>query len=135
LQGELVQNYLQLRVMDEQARLLNQTVEAYARSLKLTENQYRAGIVPKSDVAQALTQLRSTQAQAVDLEWQRAQLEHAIAVLVGVAPVELDVAGREGVPALPGVPATLPSELLERRPDIAAAEREVMAANAQIGIA
>src|SRR5690606_21804985 len=73
--------------------------------------------------------------QAVDLEWQRAQLEHAIAVLVGVAPVELDVAGREGVPALPGVPAALPSELLERRPDIAAAERQVMAANAQIGIA
>lgn len=135
LQGELVQNYLQLRVMDEQARLLEQTIEAYARSLRLTENQYRAGIVPKSDVSQALTQLRSTQAQAVDLEWQRAQLEHAIAVLVGVAPVELDVAGREGVPALPGVPAVLPSELLERRPDIAAAEREVMAANAQIGIA
>jgi NodT family efflux transporter outer membrane factor (OMF) lipoprotein len=135
LQGELVQNYLQLRVMDEQARLLKQTIEAYSRSLKLTENQYRAGIVPKSDVAQALTQLRSTEAQAVDLEWQRAQLEHAIAVLIGVAPVELDVAARESVPALPGVPAALPSELLERRPDIAAAERQVIAANAQIGIA
>lgn len=135
LQGELVQNYLQLRVMDEQSRLLQQTVQAYTRSLKLTENQYRAGIVPKSDVAQALTQLRSTEAQAVDLEWQRAQLEHAIAVLVGVAPVNLDVAGTEGLPAIPRVPAALPSELLERRPDIAAAERQVIAANAEIGIA
>lgn len=135
LQSELVQDYLQLRVMDEQQRLLDQTVNAYTRSLKLTENQYRAGIVPKSDVAQATTQLRSTQAQAIDLEWQRAQLEHAIAVLIGVAPVELDIAARAGIPQLPAVPAALPSELLERRPDVAAAERGVMAANARIGVA
>lgn len=135
LQSELVQNYLQLRVLDEQKRLLDATVAAYARSLRLTENQYNAGIVPKSDVTQALTQLKSTQAQAIDLEWQRAQLEHAIAVLVGVSPAELSIAPRESVPDLPSIPVALPSQLLERRPDVAAAERRVMAANAQIGVA
>ena len=135
VQAELVQTYLQLRVMDEQQRLLDQTVAAYARSLRLTENQYRAGIVPKSDVAQAQTQLKSTQAQAIDLKWQRAQLEHAIAVLIGVPPAELNIAEREHIPSLPDVPLALPSQLLERRPDVAAAERDVMAANAEIGIA
>jgi len=135
LQAELVQTYLQLRVIDEHQRLLDQTVAAYARSLRLTENQYRAGIVPKSDVAQAQTQLKSTQAQAIDLRWQRAQMEHAIAVLIGVAPSELDIAVREDIPGLPGVPLAVPSQLLERRPDIAAAERQVMAANANIGVA
>ncbi|MEB2327497.1 MAG: efflux transporter outer membrane subunit [Pseudomonas sp.] len=135
LQAELVQTYLQLRVMDEQQRLLDQTVAAYARSLRLTENQYRAGIVPKSDVAQAQTQFKSTQAQAIDLKWQRAQLEHAIAVLIGVPPAELSIAVRDDIPSLPEVPLALPSQLLERRPDVAAAEREVMAANAEIGIA
>ncbi|MDM9650748.1 efflux transporter outer membrane subunit [Pseudomonas wenzhouensis] len=135
LQSELVQNYLQLRILDEQKRLLDATVAAYARSLRLTENQYRAGIVPKSDVTQATTQLKSTQAQAIDLEWQRAQLEHAIAVLVGVSPAELSIAPRESLPVLPKVPVALPSQLLERRPDVAAAERRVMAANAQIGVA
>lgn len=135
LQSELVQNYLQLRILDEQKRLLDATVAAYERSLRLTENQYRAGIVPKSDVSQATSQLKSTQAQAIDLEWQRAQLEHAIAVLVGVSPAELSIAPRGDLPALPEVPVALPSQLLERRPDVAAAERRVMAANAQIGVA
>lgn len=135
LQSELVQNYLQLRVLDEQKRLLDATVAAYARSLRLTENQYRAGIVPRSDVTQATTQLKSTQAQAIDLDWQRAQLEHAIAVLVGASPAELSIAARESVPGLPQIPVALPSQLLERRPDVAAAERRVMAANAQIGVA
>ncbi|MFG0721384.1 efflux transporter outer membrane subunit [Pseudomonas sp. GLN_6] len=135
LQAELVQNYLQLRVLDDQQRLLDATVAAYARSLKLTENQYSAGIVPKSDVSQALTQLKSTQAQAIDLKWQRAQLEHAIAVLIGVPPSELSIAVREQLPALPEIPVALPSQLLERRPDVAAAERRVMAANAEIGVA
>ena len=135
LQAELVQNYLQLRVLDDQQRLLDATVAAYARSLKLTENQYNAGIVPKSDVSQALTQLKSTQAQAIDLKWQRAQLEHAIAVLIGVPPSELSIAVREQLPALPAIPVALPSQLLERRPDVAAAERRVIAANAEIGVA
>ncbi|SEE10272.1 efflux transporter outer membrane subunit [Pseudomonas anguilliseptica] len=135
LQAELVQNYLQLRVLDDQQRLLDATVAAYARSLKLTENQYNAGIVPKSDVSQALTQLKSPQAQATDLKWQRAQLEHAIAVLVGVPPSELSITVREQLPALPEIPVALPSQLLERRPDVAAAERRVIAANAEIGVA
>ena len=135
LQAELVQNYLQLRVLDDQQRLLDATVAAYARSLKLTENQYNAGIVPKSDVSQALTQLKSTQAQAIDLKWQRAQLEHAIAVLIGVPPSELSISVREQLPTLPEIPVALPSQLLERRPDVAAAERRVMAANAEIGVA
>ena len=135
LQSELVQSYLQLRVLDEQQRLLDATVAAYQRSLRLTENQYRAGIVPRSDVAQALTQLRSTEAQAIDLQWQRAQLEHAIAVLIGVPPSEVSIARRESLPTLPEVPARVPSELLERRPDVAAAERRVISANAEIGVA
>lgn len=134
-QSELAQSYLQLRVLDDQQRLLDATVAAYARSLKLTENQYRAGIVPKSDVSQARTQLKSTEAQAIDLKWQRAQLEHAIAVLVGVSPAELSIAPREQLPQLPQIPVALPSQLLERRPDIAAAERRVISANADIGIA
>lgn len=135
LQAELAQSYLQLRVLDDQQRLLEATVAAYARSLRLTENQYRAGIVPKSDVTQALTQLKSTEAQAIDLQWQRAQLEHAIAVLIGVPPSELSIAPREQLPALPQIPVALPSQLLERRPDVAAAERRVIAANAEIGVA
>ena len=135
LQSELVQNYLQLRVLDEQQRLLDATVAAYARSLQLTENQYNAGIVPRSDVTQALTQLRSTEAQAIDLTWRRAQLEHAIAVLVGVPPSELAIAVSEQLPSLPEIPVALPSQLLERRPDVTATERRVMAANARIGVA
>jgi len=83
LAAELTQNYLQLRVLDEQKRLLSRSVAAYRRSLQLTENQYQAGIVPKSDVSQALAQLKSTEAQVIDLEYRRAQLEHAIAVLLG----------------------------------------------------
>ncbi|WP_068826973.1 efflux transporter outer membrane subunit [Pseudomonas sp. BMS12] len=134
-QSELVQNYLQLRVLDQQKRLLDATVAAYKEAYRIAENQYKAGIVPKSDVTQGLTQLKGTEAEAVDLEYQRAQLEHAIAVLVGVAPSEFELAVREEIPALPGVPVSLPSTLLERRPDVAAAERRVMAANAEIGVA
>lgn len=135
LQSELVQNYLQLRVIDEQKRLLEATVEAYQRSLKLTENQYRAGVSGKDAVAQALTQLKSTQADLIDLAWQRAQLENAIAVLMGKAPADFSLATSESIPALPAIPLSLPSQLLERRPDIAAAERSVMSANAEIGVA
>ncbi|MDX5372484.1 MAG: efflux transporter outer membrane subunit [Pseudomonadaceae bacterium] len=134
-QSELVQNYLQLRVLDRQKHLLDETVAAYKQAYRIAENQYRAGIVPKSDVTQALTQLKGTEAEAVDLEYQRAQLEHAIAVLVGVAPAAFELAVRDAVPALPSVPVSLPSALLERRPDVAAAERRVMAANAEIGVA
>ena len=135
LQSELVQNYLQLRVMDEQKRLLEATVAAYQRSLTMTENQYRAGVSGKDAVAQAQTQLKSTQADLIDLVWQRAQLENAIAVLLGKAPAEFALADSKDIPALPQVPVALPSQLLERRPDIASAERKVMSANASIGVA
>ena len=134
-QSELVQNYLQLRVIDEQKRLLDATVKAYQRSLQLTENRYKAGVVTRADVSQALTQLKNTQAQRLDLDWQRARYEHAIAVLVGSTPNAVQVASVETLPQLPALPMDVPSALLERRPDIAAAERQVMAANAQIGVA
>ena len=135
LQSELVQNYLQLRVIDEQKRLLEATVQAYQRSLDLTQNQYRAGISGKDAVFLAQTQLKSTQADLIDLAWQRAQLENAIAVLIGMAPSEFSLADNIDIPALPAIPLAVPSQLLERRPDIAAAERSVMAANAEIGVA
>ncbi|RWU17048.1 RND transporter [Pseudomonas alkylphenolica] len=135
LQSELVQNYLQLRVMDENKRLLEATVQTYQRSLTMTENQYRAGVSGKDAVAQAQTQLKSTQADLVDLIWQRAQLENAIAVLLGKAPADFALADSTTIPALPQIPVALPSQLLERRPDIASAERKVMSANASIGVA
>ena len=134
-QSELVQNYLQLRVIDEQKRLLEATVEAYQRSLKMSENQYRAGISGKDAVAQAQTQLRNTQASLIDLIWQRAQFENAIAVLTGQAPAGFNLTQINNVPKLPQIPVSLPSQLLERRPDIASAERSVIAANANIGVA
>jgi len=135
LQSQLVQNYLQLRVIDEQKRLLEATVDTYERSLRLTQNQYRAGVSGRDAVAQAQTQLKSTQADLIDLAWQRAQFESAIAVLMGQAPADFSLAPITSVPALPQIPVQLPSQLLERRPDIAAAERSVMAANANIGVA
>lgn len=134
-QAELVQNYLQLRVIDEHMRLLDATVKAYQRSLQLTENRYKAGVVTRADVSQALTQLKNTQAQRLDLDWQRARYEHAIAALIGSTPNAVQVASVETLPRLPALPIAVPSALLERRPDIAAAERQVMAANAQIGVA
>ena len=134
-QSELVQNYLQLRVIDEQKRLLQATVEAYQRSLKMSENQYKAGISGKDAVAQAQTQLRNTQANMIDRIWQRAQFENAIAVLTGQAPSGFSLAETTTVPALPQIPLSLPSQLLERRPDIASAERSIIAANANIGVA
>lgn len=135
LQSELVQDYLQIRVLDEQKRLLQATVETYQRSLQLTENQYRAGVAGSDAIAQARTQLKSTQAELVDLQWQRAQLENAIAVLMGQPPADFSLAEVATVPALPDIPVGVPSQWLERRPDIASAERTVIAANAQIGVA
>jgi len=135
LQSELAQNYLQLRVIDAQKRLLEATVAAYQRSLRMTENQYRAGVSGPDAVAQARTQLKSTEADLIDLAWQRAQFENAIAVLLGRAPADFALAARDDIPSLPAIPLALPSQLLERRPDIASAERQVMAANANIGVA
>jgi NodT family efflux transporter outer membrane factor (OMF) lipoprotein len=135
LQAELAQSYFQLRALDAQRQLLDDTVEAYAKSLELTRNRYAAGVVSRADVAQAETQLRSTQAQAIDLGVQRAQLEHAIAVLLGKPPSQFALATAPLAVAPPAIPPGLPAELLERRPDIASAERRMAAANAQIGVA
>jgi len=134
-QAELAQDYWLLRVQDAQIRLLNDTVGAYERSLQLTRNQYAAGVAGRSDVVQAETQLKSTQALALDAGIQRAQLEHAIAILTGKAPAELSLSTVTLEPKFPDIPTGLPSELLERRPDIAAAERRAAAANAKIGVA
>ncbi|MDD0970198.1 MULTISPECIES: efflux transporter outer membrane subunit [Pseudomonas] len=134
-QSELVQNYLQLRVIDQQKRLLESTVAAYERSLKMTMNQYNAGVSGRDAVAQAQTQLKTTQGDLVDLIWQRAQFENAIAVLTGQLPAEFNIAETQDIPKLPQIPLSLPSQLLERRPDIASAERSVIAANANIGVA
>jgi NodT family efflux transporter outer membrane factor (OMF) lipoprotein len=134
-QAQLAEDYFLLRVQDAQIRLLNDTVAAYQLSLKLTNNQYAVGVAARADVAQAETQLKSTQAQAIDAEVQRAQLEHAIAVLIGKAPADFSIASEIVPSEFPPIPTGLPSELLERRPDIAGAERRTAAANAQIGVA
>jgi len=134
-QGTLVQSYFQLRINDEEQRLLGQSLSAYERSLQITRNRYQAGVAGRVDVAEAETQLKTTQAQAIDLGVQRAQLEHAIAVLIGKAPADFHIDPVNGLPSLPDVPAALPSALLERRPDIAGAERRMAAANAGIGVA
>ncbi|MET3498236.1 efflux transporter outer membrane subunit [Variovorax boronicumulans] len=150
IQTTLAQDYLQIRVIDLQRALYASTTAAYARALELTQHQYAAGTVLRSDVALAQSQLKTAEAQAVDLEAQRSQLEHAIAVLTGQAPASFSLAplpssGQTTAASLsttnalhvqlPIAPTGLPSELLERRPDIAAAERRVQAANANIGVA
>ncbi|MDE3016838.1 MAG: efflux transporter outer membrane subunit [Pseudomonadota bacterium] len=134
-QADLATDYLQLRVTDAQSRLLSNTVTAYTKSLQLTQNQYAAGVAGRADVVQAETQLASARAQATDIGVQRAQLEHAIALLVGKPPASFSIAPSPEVPPVPEIPPGLPSALLERRPDIAGAERAMAAANAQIGVA
>jgi NodT family efflux transporter outer membrane factor (OMF) lipoprotein len=135
LQTQLVQSYLSLRIADEQIALLTRTVAEYRRALDLATNRFKGGVAARSDVSQAETQLKSTQAQAIDAGIARAQFEHAIAVLIGRAPAELAIAAQPLAANMPAVPAALPSELLERRPDIAAAERRVAVTAAQIGAA
>jgi len=135
MQALLAQDYLLLRVQDAEIALLRDTVAGFERSLTLTRNQYAAGIVARGDVAQAEAQLASTRAQEQDAMIQRAQLEHAIAVLVGKPPAELSIAPKPLAAVFPQIPVAVPSELLERRPDIAAAERRTASANAEIGVA
>ncbi len=134
-QATLVQTYMLLRINEAQQRLLEETVVAYERSLEITRNRYAAGVAARVDVAQAETQLKATQAQAIDLGVQRAQLEHAIASLTGRAASDFSLPATGTLPQLPQIPVGLPSALLERRPDVAAAERRAAAANAQIGVA
>lgn len=133
-QGELAADYLQLRGIEHQKTILDATVAAYTKALQITTNRYNQGVVAKVDVLQAQTQLNSAQANAADLERQRSAFEHAIAVLVGENPSNFVLAEAPWAPVVPDVPGILPSVLLERRPDVAAAERRVAAANANIGI-
>jgi NodT family efflux transporter outer membrane factor (OMF) lipoprotein len=133
-QGALAIDYFQLREADAEAALLQSTLEGYERTLQITQNRYTAGVVGRTDVLQAESQLASTRAEVAALRADRARFEHAIAVLVGKAPADFSLPEASWTQAVPAVPLGLPSTLLERRPDIAAAEREVAAANAQIGI-
>ena len=136
VQAELAQSYFQLRALDSQKALLEATVAAYAKTLELTRNRYTVGVVSRGDVAQAETQLQSTRAQALDTSLQRTQIEHAVAVLLGKPASSFQLAPTALAAVPPPVPAAgLPADLLERRPDIAAAERRMAAANAQIGVA
>jgi NodT family efflux transporter outer membrane factor (OMF) lipoprotein len=135
-QGEVATNYLQLRSVDAARALLATTIEGYQRVLTITRNRFNVGIVPHSDVYQAETQLASAQSDDLNLARQRAQLEHAIAVLVGKTPADLSIAPlAQWRVTVPEVPVGVPSTLLQRRPDIASAERRVAVANEQIGIA
>ena len=134
-QGTLAGDYFQLRGADQLASLLHDTVDAFKRSYKITQDQYSAGTAAKTDVITALTQLQGAQAQEINAGVQRATLEHAIAVLVGKPPADLTIAPKPLAKDVPVTPAGLASKLLERRPDVAGAERRMAAANAQIGVA
>jgi len=135
LQSELALDYFLLRGIDSERQLLDRTLVAYRKAYELTINRHEGGAASDADVAQAETQLKTAQAQAINLRVQRAQLEHAIAVLIGKAPAEFSLpeVGLDASP--PSVPLAMPSALLERRPDIASAERQMASANAQIGVA
>jgi len=134
-QATLAQSYFQLRITDLDLALLERSMDGYQKALEVTQNRYQAGVAQRSDVTQAQTQLENARAQWLDLGITRATLGHAIAVLIGKPPAALSIERKDQTPAIPAIPLTLPSQLLERRPDIAAAERRAAAANAQIGIA
>ena len=133
--GELAIDYFSLRQTDRQRRLLLQTIDAYQRTSTIAQNRYQAGIAPKTDLLQAQTQLANARADEAGLARTRAQYEHAIAVLVGRTPSDFTLAATDHADSVPVFPAGVPSTLLQRRPDIAAAERRVAVANQQIGIA
>ncbi len=135
LQAELAMDYFELRSADAQKQLLDDTVKAYTDNVQLTLNRFKGGVAPKADLAQAQTQLDTTRVQDTDVTVQRAQFEHAIAILIGKPPAEFSLAAAPFNYQPPSTPIGLPSELLQRRPDIAAAERRVAEANQQIGIA
>jgi NodT family efflux transporter outer membrane factor (OMF) lipoprotein len=138
LHAELAFDYFDLRSADAQRKLLDDTVKAFQSALQLTEDRYNGGASPLSDVTQARTQLQAAQVQATDVDIQRGMYEHAIAVLIGRAPATFSLAPDPitvTAPTIPSIPGMLPSQLLERRPDIASAERSMAAADEQIGIA
>jgi len=134
-QAELAQDYFLLRSQDAQKELFNSTVASFQKALDLTRNRYASGVAAKADLLQAETQLKTAKAQAIDLDLQRAQLEHAIALLIGTPASSFSLPAAPLATVFPRIPTGLPSQLLERRPDIASAERRMAAANEQIGIA
>src|ERR1700719_5256285 len=125
LEAELAMDYFELRSADAQKQLLNDTVKAYTSNVELTVNRFKGGVAPRADVAQAQTQLNTTRVQDTDVTVQRAQFEHAIAILIGKPPAEFSLATAPLNYQPPSTPIGLPSELLQRRPDVAAAERRV----------
>jgi NodT family efflux transporter outer membrane factor (OMF) lipoprotein len=135
LQAELALDYFELRSADAQKQLLDDTVKAYTDNVQLTLERFNKGVAPKADVAQAQTQLETTSVQDTDVTVQRTQFEHAIAILIGKPPAEFSLSAAPLNKQPPRTPIGLPSELLQRRPDIAAAERRVAERNQQIGIA
>ena len=135
LEAELAMDYFELRSADAQKQLLDDTVKAYSDNVQLTRNRFKGGVAPRADVAQAQTQLDTTRVQDTDVTVQRAQFEHAIAILIGKPPAEFSLPEEPLNNQPPTIPIGLPSDLLQRRPDIAAAERRVAEANQQIGIA
>ena len=134
-QGQLATFYFELRSADQQQRLLSAAVDAFGQALRITRNQYSAGIAAQTDVVTAQTQLEQTRSQLIAVGVTRAQFEHAIAVLIGKPPAEFSLAPAPIATAVPVAPTGVPSTLLERRPDIASAERLMASANAQIGVA
>jgi NodT family efflux transporter outer membrane factor (OMF) lipoprotein len=134
-QAELATDYFELRAQDQLQKLLDDTVEAETLSLHITESRYKFGVAARADVVSAQTQLLGSQAQQVNAKIQRAILEHAVAVLIGKQPAEFSLNASVMRSDVPTVPAGVPSTLLERRPDVAEAERKMASANAQIGVA
>jgi NodT family efflux transporter outer membrane factor (OMF) lipoprotein len=135
MHADLALDYFQARSLDAEEQLLNSTVKEYEQALQLTQSQFRGGIASEVEVKQATTQLQTVRAEAIDVGVLRAQYEHAVAILLGKPPAEFSLAPLPLTAPPPSIPVSVPSELLERRPDIAAAERRVAAANAQIGVA
>jgi NodT family efflux transporter outer membrane factor (OMF) lipoprotein len=135
MHAQLALNYFQARTLDAEEQLLNSTVTEYEQALELIENRFAGGLASELEVQQARTQLETTRAETIDVGVARAQYEHAVAVLIGKPPADFSLAALPLTTAPPPIPAGLPSDLLERRPDIAAAERLMASANAQIGVA
>jgi outer membrane protein TolC len=135
MHADLAIDYFQARSLDAQEQLLSSTVKQYEQALKLTQSRFKGGMNSEVEVEQAKTQLQTTRAAAIDVGVLRAQYEHAVAILIGKSPAEFSLPPLPLTTPPPHIPVSVPSELLERRPDIAAAERRVAAANAQIGVA
>jgi multidrug efflux system outer membrane protein len=135
IQAEVARAYLALRALDEEKALVANTLAAYRETLSLTERRWRAGDVAELDVARAATEVAATESEALALERRRAELEHALAILLGEAPADFALAPEDWKTALPLIPAGVPSTVLTRRPDVAAAQASVMAAQARVGVA